>query len=326
MAVLPEQFRIVETSDADELAERLGVLVGRALPTFSGRNIENRCRISYMPLGDVGIIHGNYESGLQVRFDDLKAFCGSSGPINGAGEHLVGRASVAVGRGQGVVISPGEAMLRYGPGFEHLSLVFQPAAMIGKLAAIVGDLRLGPLRFTPTVYGGDPHCARLNRLVDFIVEEANQSWPMPALLSMELQQAVTFAFLLANTSNYSPILRGDPVQASRREVRVAEQYIEANWDQPITIEALVAVTNVSARSLFSAFREQRGYTPMEFVKRVRLRMARQSFSSAGSGKSVSTVALECGFGNFGHFAKDYRRQFGELPSETLARARHRAGA
>ena len=322
--MLPEQFRIIETSDADELAERLGGLVGRASPSFSGRNIKNRYRVSHMPLGDISILHGDYQDGLQIRFADLKTFAGSSGPINGVGEHTIARTSVAVSKGRGVVISPGEATLRYGPGFEHLSLVFQPAAMIGKLAAIVGDLRLGPLRFVPAVNGGDPHSARLNRLVHFIVEEARQSWPLPALLQAELQQAVTVAFLLANTSNYSPILRADSVPASRREVRVAEQYIEANWDMPITIEALVAVTGVSARSLFAAFRTERGYTPMEFVKSVRLRIARQSLSRADRGQSVSTVAVECGFGNLGHFAKDYRRQFGELPSATLARAQDRA--
>ena len=54
------------------------------------------------------------------------------------------------------------------------------------------------------------------------------------------------------------------------QVRRAEQFIEANWDQPITIEAVVAATNVSARSLFSAFKAGRGYSPMDFVKRVRL--------------------------------------------------------
>jgi len=33
------------------------------------------------------------------------------------------------------------------------------------------------------------------------------------------------------------------------------------------------------------------------------------------------VAFNCGFGNLGHFAREYREAFGELPSETLARAR-----
>ena len=37
--------------------------------------------------------------------------------------------------------------------------------------------------------------------------------------------------------------------------------------------------------------------------------------------SVIQVALKCGFQNPGHFARDYRNSFGELPSVTLQRAR-----
>ena len=31
--------------------------------------------------------------------------------------------------------------------------------------------------------------------------------------------------------------------------------------------------------------------------------------------------FKCGFGNLGHFARDFRKMFGELPSEVLARTR-----
>ena len=37
--------------------------------------------------------------------------------------------------------------------------------------------------------------------------------------------------------------------------------------------------------------------------------------------SVTEVAYSCGFSNLGHFAKDYGRHFGELPSETLNAAK-----
>jgi transcriptional regulator GlxA family with amidase domain len=37
--------------------------------------------------------------------------------------------------------------------------------------------------------------------------------------------------------------------------------------------------------------------------------------------SVTNVAFDCGFTNLGHFAKDYDKCFGELPSETLNRTK-----
>jgi transcriptional regulator GlxA family with amidase domain len=37
--------------------------------------------------------------------------------------------------------------------------------------------------------------------------------------------------------------------------------------------------------------------------------------------SVVGVSFQCGFHNPGHFAKDYRSAFGELPSKTLMGAK-----
>jgi transcriptional regulator GlxA family with amidase domain len=39
--------------------------------------------------------------------------------------------------------------------------------------------------------------------------------------------------------------------------------------------------------------------------------------------NVSSIAIDCGFVNLGLFASRYRRTFGELPSQTLARNRRR---
>ena len=104
-------------------------------------------------------------------------------------------------------------------------------------------------------------------------------------------------------------------------MRLAEAFIEAHWNQPITIEKLTDETNVSSRTLLRAFLKHRGYTPHAFVKRTRLNRSKQILERGNPATSVTSVAYACGFGNPGHFAKDYRLAFGELPSDTLARAK-----
>ena len=59
---------------------------------------------------------------------------------------------------------------------------------------------------------------------------------------------------------------------------------------------------------------------MAFARMVRLRHARERLSAPDPETSVTTVAFACGFGNLGHFARDYREAFGERPSVTLSRA------
>lgn len=305
----------------DELAGELGRLFGEAIVGSAGRYSGFHCQITYIALGEVGIVHGKYASDLKIQFPDFNAFAGSPAPLTGAGTHRIRGKEVTVSSDVGVVLSPGATALHFGAGFEHISLVVQARALVGKLAAIIGDLRLGPLEFNPVANLHRPQSLQLSRLLQFVASEAELAWPIPPIMLAEMQQAMMTSFLLANTSNYSGLLHGVPGAAAPRQVRLAEQYIEEHWDQPITIEALVAASNVSARSLFMAFKRGRGYTPMDFVKRVRLGHARQMLSGPIVGTTVSAVAFECGFGNPGHFARDYRDQFGEHPSETLRRAR-----
>ena len=63
------------------------------------------------------------------------------------------------------------------------------------------------------------------------------------------------------------------------------------------------------------------YTPMEFLRHVRMRLARQRLLHARPGDSVTGIATRCGFAHLGRFAVDYKRRFGESPSETLERAK-----
>jgi transcriptional regulator GlxA family with amidase domain len=143
----------------------------------------------------------------------------------------------------------------------------------------------------------------------------------PPLVLPELEQAVIVNFLAANRHAYSQRLEQQVGGAAPRHVQLAEEYIEANWSRPITIETLVEVTGVSARALFRSFKERRGYTPMAFAKITRLRRARDMLASGNPDTSVTAVAYACGFATMGHFAKEYRQTFGELPSRTIARSR-----
>ncbi|WP_436283132.1 helix-turn-helix transcriptional regulator [Rhizobium sp. LjRoot258] len=82
--------------------------------------------------------------------------------------------------------------------------------------------------------------------------------------------------------------------------------MRANWDKPVTIEALAAAANTSVRSLFHSFRQARGISPMAFARRVRLTRARDMLAVPASGTTVTSVAFDCGFGNLGAFAPYYQ--------------------
>ena len=162
----------------------------------------------------------------------------------------------------------------------------------------------------------------LRKLTALLIAELDGDEPSlsPVVLA-ELEQAILVAFLCGTGHNYSQLLEDRPLGAGGWRVRRVEEYIEANWDQPITIEALAVVADASARSIFLSFKKHRGFSPMTFVKQVRLRRAKELLVDVNSATSVTGVAFACGFGNLGHFANDYHRVHGEPPSATLNRSR-----
>lgn len=132
------------------------------------------------------------------------------------------------------------------------------------------------------------------------------------------QVSVSSALRLSDPTLYEGSARGPTTW----QVRRVEQYIEAHWDQPITIEILARATAASARSIFYHFRTCRGQSPMSFLKQLRLERAREMLERSDINRSVTATAIACGFGNLGHFAGDYFKRFGEHPSDTLKRGKY----
>jgi AraC-like DNA-binding protein len=108
-----------------------------------------------------------------------------------------------------------------------------------------------------------------------------------------------------------------PPVTGRRAIDRVCQYVLTHLHTRITLGDLEAAGAMSERALQYAFLSRYQCTPMQWVKQQRLREARRLLLRAGGRDSVAQIALACGFVNQGSFAAEYRRVFGELPSETL---------
>lgn len=99
----------------------------------------------------------------------------------------------------------------------------------------------------------------------------------------------------------------------------ARSFIEAHRDRPIAVAELCRATRSSRRTLEYAFREHLGLSPRAYLAAVRLDGVRSELLPSDPPVRIADVANRWGFWHLGQFAADYRRQFGELPSETLRR-------
>ena len=123
---------------------------------------------------------------------------------------------------------------------------------------------------------------------------------------------------------------GRPVDSRKqRALTRGLELLHATPRQQIPVDRLCVAAGASRRTLESAFLEQYGFGPAAFMKRRRLADARRVLQAADPRLvRVSDIMEELGFAHVGQFAADYRRVFGELPSETLgaiSRAGRRGG-
>lgn len=97
-------------------------------------------------------------------------------------------------------------------------------------------------------------------------------------------------------------------------------YVAAFPRQPLTVGDICRVAGASERTVQNGFLERFGLRPKAYLRDRRLNGARLELrTSDPHGTAINQVAHRWGFWHLGQFAGDYRRLFGELPSDTLRR-------
>jgi transcriptional regulator GlxA family with amidase domain len=84
-------------------------------------------------------------------------------------------------------------------------------------------------------------------------------------------------------------------------------------DGPLTLDALARHAAVSPRTFSRRFAEDTGYTPMQWVLRARIDLARELLER--SKRSVEQIANDVGLGTGANLRAHFQRVLGTTPSE-----------
>jgi len=106
------------------------------------------------------------------------------------------------------------------------------------------------------------------------------------------------------------------------DVEALKAWLASQAHRPVRIAELAKQAGVSRRSVEREFLRT-GCTPLEYLRGVRLERARRMLVEPGPAMTVAEAATAAGIAHLGRFATEYRRRFGELPSQTLVRGRSR---
>lgn len=209
----------------------------------------------------------------------------------------------------------------------RLTVMMQPAALNTHFARLTGEPVAGTIDFDPEVSLERSAGRTLQAIVDLFAENAARATTREeaAAAAGAFEDQLFSILLLYQPHSHSRLLKGGLRAPASRDVRRVVDFIKAHFADQIRLETLIRVAGVPGRTLNEHFRMFTGFSPMAFVRRERLKQARQLLQTEPE-LSVTDVALRCGIGHLGRFSVDYARAFGEPPSATRQNARFRRAA
>jgi AraC-like DNA-binding protein len=150
----------------------------------------------------------------------------------------------------------------------------------------------------------------------FLAETATERTLDDSIIADAEFQAIAALVAALSSGRGRDDRRSEPVVRTRA-LRLALDYIEAHSFKPPTVEQICRASGASWRTLDYAFRDRFDLTPKQYLQAVRLQRVRRDLLRKSPDSSISDIAANWGFWHMGQFAAIYRRQFGELPSETV---------
>jgi AraC-like DNA-binding protein len=134
--------------------------------------------------------------------------------------------------------------------------------------------------------------------------------------AQQLRDLIVTTVLLGVPNSLSKVLGQASTPAPSRQVRRALYFMEANLENPITIDMIASAAGCTPRGFQVGFREHFGMMPLGTLKRRRLEEAEKRIRS-GRYSTLMVVVYSLSFGNPGRFAGEFFPKFGIPPAKLL---------
>ncbi|MDU0353435.1 AraC family transcriptional regulator [Paraglaciecola aquimarina] len=107
--------------------------------------------------------------------------------------------------------------------------------------------------------------------------------------------------------------KASKVLSSIDAIKEPIEYVRENYHQEISIEQLAKLAFISVSALERRFKKYLSKTPKQFINEVRLENARRMLIETRL--PIAEIAYRCGFSEHSYFSRQFKLQFGILPSQ-----------
>lgn len=144
-------------------------------------------------------------------------------------------------------------------------------------------------------------------------EEKREGYPL--MIKANILRILTILIRAYQDDSKSGEMLKEKKNAMKR-LEQAFSYIDAHYSEKITLDEVAAAAFMSSTYFSSYFRKVTNISFSEYVTRLRISHARELLRDKE--KSVTEIALECGFHNISNFYKMYKKYVGKPPREDKA--------
>lgn len=102
-------------------------------------------------------------------------------------------------------------------------------------------------------------------------------------------------------------------QDEKRPIRVVKQYIGEHYGEPLTLDDVSAIAELSPAYLSTVFKKDTGMTFLEYLSRVRMDMAKQLLKETSC--TVADICAQVGYSDVRYFTKTFTKYSGLKPNE-----------
>jgi AraC-like DNA-binding protein len=227
-----------------------------------------------------------------------------------------------------LVAGPGQAIVLHTPGnranvafcagdHARTSLKWRVTEASYALSSSNEHIDLDDIAILPVIDLTDERGAVIRSLIDAIAIDLASPEPASPLASALMNEAL-LRLLFEPTLDRLRRTRCRP-QVLPRHVKQAIEFMQANAGEPLRIRDIADACCVTPRTLENGFKTFKSMTPVAYLRKIRLAAVRRELTSVEFPARITAIAHRWGFSDLGRFAESYRREFGELPSETMRR-------
>ncbi|MBY5561110.1 helix-turn-helix transcriptional regulator [Rhizobium leguminosarum] len=309
-------------TDPDELSEILST-PNSPIKVATEGNMPIAYRCNFVSVGkEVTVADCTYEGTILIRreapSDRMIVFL----PIEGNASFEGTREQIYSVPARGTILEAGRAAgaRLFGPR-RHFGLFVDQAKIVSHLTHMFERTISGDIDFHPHIDLTSVPGLVLQQIVSSLHRGLSGDGPLQRspLAVSSLCDAAVYLLLETCPNRYSNELALPAPAPAPRHVKWAIDFMQEHIAEPISLNDIALAAKVSVRTLQQGFRQFRQTTPMSYLQDLRMAAAHRDLLESDARQAIADVALKWGFMHPGRFAAEYRKRFGQLPSQTLKR-------